>query len=189
MKQLNWVVYVSQSGGEVFDICRNLDIIPKLLVTNNIKKLRTDVTKYLYTNGCNIKTVPFNPQISDYLQEDILSSNIITLHGYLRILPAELINSYSPRVIYNGHPGLITYYPELKGKDPQIRAWEGKYELVGSVIHKVTEGVDEGGVVRFSAVKNVATDLDMMYELLRQTSLDSWIKFFKDQILKLDSSN
>jgi folate-dependent phosphoribosylglycinamide formyltransferase PurN len=92
-------------------------------------------------------------------------------------------------VIYNGHPGLITYYPELKGKDPQIRAWEGKYETVGSVVHKVTEGVDEGGVVRFSAVKNVATDLDTMYDLLKQTSLDSWIKFFKDQVLKLDSSN
>jgi len=194
MKQLNWVVYVSQSGGEVFDICRNLDIIPKLLITNNIKKLRTDVTKYLWYNGCDIRTVPFNPQISDYLQEDILGSNIITLHGYLRILPAELINSYSPRVIYNGHPAPITLkeYPELKGKDPVERLWKDreKYGIIGTVIHEVTEGVDEGNIVCHNIETNTGIESkECMYLKTRELSLQLWIKFFKDQILKLDSSN
>jgi len=101
------------------------------------------------------------------------------LHGFLRILPPELFQ-YLTGKIYNGHPGLITYFPELKGKDPQIRAWEGKYDTIGSVVHKVTEGVDEGEVVRFAAISNTAQSLDDMYNLLRGTSLDSWIRFFKN---------
>ena len=76
---------------------------------------------------------------------------IITLHGWLRIMPKEVCERFS---IFNGHPGLITEYPELKGKDPQIRAFEGKYPVMGCVIHKVTAGVDEGKIlkeIRFNA--------------------------------------
>jgi folate-dependent phosphoribosylglycinamide formyltransferase PurN len=185
--KLDWTVFVSQTGKEVYDICNLLNAVPKILVTNNPKRLNEKVATFLKAEGCELKTIPFNPLLEHYLQEDILNSSIITLHGYLRILPGQFIASYSPRTIYNGHPGLITYYEELKGKDPQIRAWEGKYPTVGSVIHKVTEGVDEGEVVRFTAVNNTATSLDEMYDLLRETSLDSWKKFFKENIFKLEN--
>ena len=50
--------------------------------------------------------------------------------------------------IYNGHPGLITKYPELKGKDPQERSFK-QYETAGAVLHKVTAGVDEGDVIDY----------------------------------------
>jgi folate-dependent phosphoribosylglycinamide formyltransferase PurN len=38
---------------------------------------------------------------------------------------------------------------DLKGKDPQIRTWENinNYQFIGSVVHKVTPGVDEGPVL------------------------------------------
>ena len=84
---------------------------------------------------------------------------IITLHGWLRIMPPEICNRYE---IYNGHPGLITKYPELKGKDPQMRAWEGDYEFCGSVLHRVTEGVDEGEIIN---LKNSRLD-ELIQELL-----------------------
>lgn len=187
MMKLNWTVFLSQSGKELYDLCNLLNIIPKRVVTNNPKKMNEDVVTFLKTKGCELKTIPFNPLLDHYLQEDILSSSIITLHGYLRILPSEFIARYSPRTIYNGHPGLITYYEELKGKDPQIRAWEGKYPTVGSVIHKVTAGVDEGEVVRFTAINNTATSLEEMYNLLRETSLDTWKKFFKENIFQLEN--
>lgn len=183
MHKLNWTVFVSQSGKEVYDLCNSLNIVPKILVTNNPKKLREDVQVFLKKEGCELRIVPFNPLLEHYLQEDILSSSIITLHGYLRILPSEFIQNYSPRKIYNGHPGLIAYYPELKGKDPQIRAWEGKYKTIGSVVHEVTEGVDEGRVVRFTAVPNHEDSLDGVYEQLRHTSLDAWLKFFRENLL------
>ena len=37
MIELNWTVFVSQTGSEVYNISRELGIVPKLLVTNNIK--------------------------------------------------------------------------------------------------------------------------------------------------------
>lgn len=183
MTKLDWTVFVSQTGSEVMALSKQLRAVPKLLVTNNPKKLKEEVAEFLKSNGCELKTIPFNPSLEHYLHEDILNSNIITLHGYLRILPGEFIQSYSPRTIYNGHPGLITYYPELKGKDPQIKAWEGKYETIGSVVHEVTEGVDEGKVIRFTAVPNHENSLDGVYEQLRHTSLDAWIKFLKGNLL------
>lgn len=183
MKHLDWTVFVSQTGSEVLGLCHQLGVVPKLLITNNPKKLREDVMFFLKDNGCKLKVIPFKPLLDHYLQEDILSSKIITLHGYLRILPSEFIESYRPRAIYNGHPGLITEYPELKGKDPQIRAFEGKYHLIGSVIHEVTAGVDEGEVVHAKSAQNVATTLDGTYELLKYLSLRSWYEFFREKLL------
>lgn len=183
MKKISWCCFVSQTGYEVMTLARALNVVPSLVVTNNPKKLREDVKAFLQENSCEVRIIPFNPLLEHYLQEDILSSNIITLHGYLRILPGEFIQSYRPRTIYNGHPGLITYWPELKGKNPQIRAWEGRYETIGSVVHEVTEGVDEGKVVRFTAVPNHEDSLDGVYEQLRHTSLDAWLKFFKENLL------
>ena len=46
-----------------------------------------------------------------------LKHDLITLHGYLRIIPENICKQC--KHIYNGHPGLINMYPELKGKDPQ----------------------------------------------------------------------
>jgi len=183
MKQLDWCCFVSQTGSEVLGLCEQLRIVPKLLITNNPKKLREDVILFLKDNGCKLTVIPFNPSLEHYLQEDILSSKIITLHGYLRILPGEFIESYKPRAVYNGHPGLITEYPELKGKDPQIRAHEGGYGTIGSVIHEVTAGVDEGDVVHIKSAQNITTTLDGMYELLKYLSLRCWNEFFREKLL------
>ena len=181
MRRLNWCCFVSQTGKEVYDICNLYGIAPKLLVTNNPRKLKQEVLEFLKEQGCTFKVIPFRPELDYYLQEDILNSDIVTLHGYLRILPEEFISRYDFR-IYNGHPGLITAYPELKGKDPQVRAWEGKYENVGSVVHEVTKEVDEGQILYVATRKNTATTLDDMYNLLRDTSLEAWGKFFKDRV-------
>ena len=99
----------------------------------------------------------------------------ITLHGWLSIIPKEICDEYE---IYNGHPGLITEYPELKGFNPQKRAYEGSYEYVGSIVHRVTADVDEGEVLLGVSVLNTANNLTEMYDDLRKTSLEAWIGFF-----------
>ena len=77
--------------------------------------------------------------------------------------------------IYNGHPGLINMYPELKGKDPQERI-KPYMSLIGSVVHKVTPEVDAGEIVNNVAVKNNRYDY---YNILRETSLEAWEQFFE----------
>ena len=177
--QENWGVLVSQTGSEVIAVAKETGFLPSLLVTNHLSRIPQDNMRFFGENGVTIRTIPFRPTLKDYLIPELVEKKLITLHGFLRILPPDLF-SHLKGEIYNGHPGLITYYPELKGKDPQVRAWEGKYDTVGSVVHKVTEGVDEGEVVRFSAVPNAAQTLDEMFYILRSTSLQAWKNFFTE---------
>ncbi len=175
--QENWGVLVSQTGSEVIAIAKEIGFLPSLLVTNHISRIPQDNLRFFGENGVIIRTIPFRPALKDYLFLELLEKKLVTLHGFLRILPPELFSQFKGQ-LYNGHPGLITYYPELKGKDPQVRAWERKYETVGSVVHRVTEGVDEGEVVRFTSIPNTAQSLDEMFYILRSTSLQAWKNFF-----------
>jgi phosphoribosylglycinamide formyltransferase-1 len=175
----NWGVLISQTGSEVIAISQELGYLPSLLITNNLAKIPEKNLRFFGKYGVIIRTIPFRPTPDNYLVSDLLEKKLITLHGFLRILPREFFEKYRGN-LYNGHPGLITYYPELKGKDPQVRAWEGKYDTIGSVVHRVTEGVDEGEVIRFSAVPNTAKNLDEMFFTLRNTSLTAWKNFFQD---------
>ena len=85
--------------------------------------------------------------------------------------------------IYNGHPGLITEYPELKGKDPQIRAFEGinegKYNIAGAVLHRVTAGVDEGRIIMEERFNTFQVELEDLFRILRDRSLYMWVNFLK----------
>ena len=175
--QENWGVLVSQTGSEVIAIAKEIGFLPSFLVTNHISRIPQDNLRFFGENGVIIRTIPFRPALKDYLFPELLEKKLVTLHGFLRILPPGLFSQFKGE-LYNGHPGLITYYPELKGKDPQVRAWEGKYETVGSVVHRVTEGVDEGEVVRFTSIPNTAQSLDEMFYILRSTSLQAWKNFF-----------
>ena len=86
-----------------------------------------------------------------------------------------------PLDIYNGHPGLITEYPELKGKDPQQRFFDEKYKYnyYGSVVHKVVPEVDSGEIVSECKRFNTITSLDQAFNNLRSTSLTAWIDFLQ----------
>jgi len=101
------------------------------------------------------------------------ADTIITLHGYLRIITEPVCRKYN---IFNGHPAAIELYPELKGMDPQVRAWENKsaYKFIGSVVHKVVPEVDAGEVISQVNVINNVESLDEMYSQLKFTSLSAW---------------
>ena len=103
---------------------------------------------------------------------------LITLHGYLRIIPADVCKECN---IVNGHPGLITEYPNLKGKDPQERI-ENWMSYIGSVCHKVVPEVDAGEILSEDriAMKQVETFKSNYYNILRITSLNAWEKFFEN---------
>jgi folate-dependent phosphoribosylglycinamide formyltransferase PurN len=171
----DWIVFFSQTGTEIVDIAESLGRWPDKIITNkrpeNLRKINDKLL------GKEIVYLPNKPSLKDY--QEILNKHddlIITLHGWLRIMPAEICNEYA---IFNGHPGLITEYPELKGKDPQMRALEGKYPVMGCVLHKVTAGVDEGKVIaeeRFNAFKITEEE---MWKVTRDRSLYLWTQFLK----------
>ena len=179
----NWGVFISQTGSEVVAISEKLGILPSLVVTNNITKVSPRNMEIFGENNVEIRTIPFKPSMLDYLRTRINKKKLITLHGFLRILPESLF-PYLEGEIYNGHPGLILTekYPELKGKDPQEKVWLNmeKYTVVGSVVHKCIPELDAGEIVAFEEVENTAQTKEQLYTLLANTSLTSWRKFFTE---------
>ena len=185
MKFKYWVALFSQTGKEIIEISEQIDKKPDLIISNNypqnvFETLNGVPYHWLTTFGKESKTL----DILDEVVNDI-DNTLITLNGWLRIVPPDKCAKYN---IYNGHPGLITKYPELKGKDPQQRAWHDlhKYDTVGSVVHRVVEEFDAGEVNTLSEIStaNILT-LDEMYKALRSTSLIAWSSFLKERLYNI----
>ena len=168
-----WITFFSQTGAEIADLSESIGRWPDVIITNkrpdHLRTIDPRIVEYGYTE------VPNKPTVSDL--DAVLQDNaIITLHGWLRIMPPVICNKY---LIYNGHPGLITKYPELKGKDPQVKAHKLGHEVAGAVIHKVTAGVDEGRVIMEEYFNASQLDLDELFRILRDRSLYMWSNLLK----------
>lgn len=175
-----WVAMFSQTGSELLQIIKSQNRHPNVILTNT----KLDVNPELLNPGKCMIIHKKHDEIMGWLREaypddDVRSMVTITLHGYLRIIPPDVCSRYR---IYNGHPGAIDLYPELKGKDPQVRAWEnrGSYKFLGSVVHEVVPEVDEGKIIKSVHVTNRALSVDDTFEMLKMTSLAAWNFAFKE---------
>tara|TARA_R110002012_G_scaffold298521_2_gene497019 strand:- start:30 stop:566 length:537 start_codon:yes stop_codon:yes gene_type:complete len=178
MKFSTWIALFSQTGSEIIDLSTELNRKPDFVITNaNLDKVNPDIEVDFRINNEEAKTLDILENIQFNAHE-----TLITLNGWLRIVPPNKCRKYN---IYNGHPGLITKYPELKGKDPQKRAWENiaSYSKIGSVVHKVVAEVDAGEViVEKSAKTRDVYNLDKTYDTLRKTSFNAWVEFLKEHL-------
>jgi folate-dependent phosphoribosylglycinamide formyltransferase PurN len=171
------IVFFSQTGSEIANLYKQTGHKPDLVITN--RKSLDGINEEL-KSWTNIVQIPFNPTTEDYLKV-LPQECIITLHGYLRILPKDITDKYE---IYNGHPGLITYYPELKGKDPQERAYLADYKYIGVVIHKVIAEVDEGEVLLQDKTESFGKGWDDTMEWFYSSMLNLWVKFYEERLLQ-----
>ena len=174
-----WVALFSQTGSEIAAISNELGRWPDEIFTNN------NDTSTWHPDILNAKVrVMSHTGIQETLAwySEAKFECIITLHGYLRILSPETCDL--PFEIYNGHPAPILLYPELKGKDPQKRIWQSneKYPIIGSVVHKVTAGVDEGRVVKSVCYINRCQTEDELFNKLKESSLRAWLFFLKEKL-------
>lgn len=174
-----WIAFFSQTGSEIVEVSTRLNRWPDIIVTNQrsekVRKIHPQIKEL------PILTLPNKPTVVDYrsaLQAiDPKTTYVITLHGWLRIVPAEIIEQYP--TMFNGHPGLITRYPELKGKDPQMKAWNLNLNTSGCVIHQVTAGVDEGPIMRQAEIPIRNLTLDELFSGLHDVSVDLWCRFLR----------
>jgi folate-dependent phosphoribosylglycinamide formyltransferase PurN len=115
--------------------------------------------------------------IENTLCDIIDDDTIVTLHGYMRIISPRVCNI--SRNIFNGHPALLTRYPELKGKDMQEAAFNMKdaYPFAGSVVHQVISELDAGCIESSDEVVNDFVSVDDAYAKLKETSFNAWVKF------------
>jgi hypothetical protein len=169
-----WIAFFSLSGTELLNIIKETGFIPDVICTNNPKWHDTELGKE-YPRIIDFRTKWTSMTYFDALT--VQSSPIITLHGWLRIIPSDVCFYYE---IYNGHPALVNRYPELKGKNMQevVINEVGRYPIIGSIIHKVVAEVDAGEILKSIEVPNFKVhNREVIYNVLRDTSLRTWLDF------------
>jgi folate-dependent phosphoribosylglycinamide formyltransferase PurN len=182
-KKAYWIAMLSRTGYELSEIINNIEIIPDKIILN--KPFSTDTISEQLVNivkDVEIVSVKNTPEADIYRQNFYNPTDrptVITLHGWMRVIPPEICEEYN---IYNGHPGLITKFPELKGKDPQKRAFEAKHDEIGTVIHKVIPEVDEGEVLGIASIENTYDDEQSLSDIIREMSILLWGDFLKGKL-------
>lgn len=177
-----WCACFSQTGSEILEISNQLGFLPDVIVYNanilDYKKINKQLIEQLIKENKSLTVITVKPTVEDY-KEIFTANSIITLHGWLRIIPPEICNQFE---IYNGHPGLINKYSILKGKDPQEKAFKLGLKTSGCVIHKVTKEVDAGEILDLTEVSIENLKLDTIINKLHDESVKLWIKFLKEKL-------
>ena len=176
--RLRWVVFFSQTGSEIVNLIDALDVIPDVIVTNNTTD---NINLKLLNEPLNQRLVFLEkkPSIQDY-KNILRQDDLITLHGWLRIVPAEICNDYN---IYNLHPAPLSRYPHLKGKDPQKRTIENGLKYGGSTIHVCSPELDSGQIISETSVfLDDAKDDQEKYNRIYNSSFSLWKTFLKKQL-------
>lgn len=171
-----WIAIFSQTGNEIRSIANNLGEWPDLVFTNN-----DNYGQWGHNFPDRKCFILSHNLIEQFLLLNKDRIGLVTLHGYLRIVSSDVCNNLR---VFNGHPGDVVKYPELKGRDPQEKIWYNldKYETIGSVIHRVTPDVDGGDIVERKIVKNNCKTRQDVYNTLKCISLDTWLKFLKGEL-------
>lgn len=182
----DWCCFISQTGTEVVDLCFVLKQKPTFVVTNNKGKIHWKNTALLDAMKIPVITIDKNTTSEEYifLMSKFPDIKLITLHGFLRILPPDFIKYFEKKhkgIIVNGHPAYISKYPELKGKDPQFKVIDKiKYPEIGHTIHKVIEEVDAGEILLENVSVNDCNTIDEIFSKLQILGLNNWENFFKN---------
>ena len=175
-----WLALFSMTGSEIASLTTALGRGPDTIITDNVDEKESSIHSDIKGLQCLVKqSFKTNDKNRIKLYDKFFDGHdLITLHGWLNIVPPSICRKYS---ILNGHPGLITRYPDLKGRDPQFRTWTRlkRYEYMGSVVHKVVPEVDCGEIVQVSEVPVTGgISLDDVYKILTDTYKLAWINAF-----------
>jgi phosphoribosylglycinamide formyltransferase-1 len=172
-----WIALFSQTGSEIVEVSKLLNRWPDLIITNERPVHLRKIHPALEGKVVFVENKPTEEELGLVLGQ--YGNPLVTLHGWLRIMPSYICNRFE---IYNGHPGLITKYPELKGKDPQQKAFDLELESSGCVVHKVTEGVDEGKILLDREVSLKGLEIGEVFTILHRISVSLWVEFLKNKI-------
>lgn len=187
---VKWYSLFSHTGKETETVQKLMDehLHLEAAITNNID----------YNGPLPCVKLASGKRINEWLMEpgNVEPGSIITLNGYMRIVPAEVLD-YLASInckVYNIHPAPIWIYPDLKGKDPQERLWEGlqngKYTYIGVAIHEVDPGVDTGKLMhwRMELPVGICTK-DDLYDRLHLIGTEMWLEFFREEMWKDGTNN
>lgn len=171
-----WIACVSQTGEELYRVSNQLGRAPDLILTTNKRKLIPEV----YELGAPLVAIQGRPTPEQF-DAIFFASELVTLHGFLYIIPGDICERYR---IINGHPGAVHLYgDELKGKDPQVRAYK-KYERYGCIIHEVINEVDAGRILySYDFDAQSVYSLDELFDTLKYHAIQLWVQLLRQEVL------
>lgn len=175
-----WICFYSQTGSEINNVRKALHRDPDIIIFNGDDLSKTN-KELVETVGNKIVKIPAKPTLENYkdLAKTFDKNCIITLHGYLRIIPEYLCTNFH---ILNLHPGLITTYPELKGFNPQEKAFKLGLPTSGVVIHEVIPEVDSGKIIAAKETSIAGLTLDEVYTRLHDLATSTWIDVLQTEL-------
>lgn len=165
MKKAKLGVLVSGRGSNLQSI---IDNIEKGKLNAEIAVVISDVKDAYALERArkhNIKTCFVNPkdfkdrggffdEIGKILKQN--SAEYVILAGFMRIIPASLINAYKNKML-NIHPALLPSFP---GLGVQKKALEYGVKYSGCTVHFVDEGCDTGHIVLQAVVPVLDDDTE-----------------------------
>jgi len=173
-----WVALFSQTGSEIYNISKKLHRCPNLIITNK-QSLEGVNQNLVHEYGAKIFQISKSPSIEEY-KHHIPKNAFITLHGWLRIVPAEICEQYE---IYNLHPANLLLHSHLKGKDPQKRAAAEQLKWSGNTIHRCTSELDGGEIKEYSTVLIEDLNESEVYEKLHKDATNLWFTFLNKHLI------
>jgi phosphoribosylglycinamide formyltransferase 1 len=159
-KSRRYAVFISGSGSTLqsfLDQQHQFEI--KLVVSNKKSAIGALRAK---RNGVNLQYITSKTsteEINKILQQHGITH--IFLAGYMRILPADFINSWQGKIT-NIHPSLL---PEYKGLQAAERSWQEKANM-GVSIHDVIADLDAGTILMQKMSTQSTENLNMNEALL-----------------------
>lgn len=174
-----WVTFFSQTGSEIYKLSKLLNRVPDRIVTNKSFAKSETINFELFKDYFdNLYFVNTKPTVEEYFNL-IPEGSIVTLHGWLRIIPPEVCEGYE---IYNLHPAPLLKYPHLKGKDPQIMTFNEGLEFSGNTIHKCIAELDAGPVLAQNLISVKDNTLDEIFTKTHKAATDLWFDFLKNKL-------
>jgi folate-dependent phosphoribosylglycinamide formyltransferase PurN len=176
-----WCVFFSQTGSEIYSISKKINRVPDVIITNKPIHDVSSIKPELFEEyGHRFVWMPKKPSVEEYKQV-IPKDSIVTLHGWLRIIPPEICDMYE---IYNLHPAPIHLegFEKYKGKDPQVRIFEDKAKYSGNVIHKCIAELDAGEILAKNQFDVRGFDQDMIFKLTHSKATELWCGFLANRV-------
>ena len=140
------VVLFSGNGSNLKNLLENSSNIKDKLVyegafTNNSKAGGIEICQNFNLDVCVCSDEDINSELSKFLNQH--DPDLIVLAGYMKIIPPEIVNQYSGKIV-NIHPSLLPKYPGLNTY-AQVLANHDVYN--GATVHFVTCDLDQGPII------------------------------------------
>lgn len=112
------------------------------------RAMKNDIP-YVVLDAANGKIAMFEA----FAQAIPAETNLIVLAGFMPIVPADICEKWSGKII-NTHPSLLPKYggKGMFGVKVQEAVMRAKEEMAGCTVHFVTAGIDEGGIILQKAI-------------------------------------